>query len=89
MEKPAFTRAYLSGVRVIVVIMHFPLVERMCQTGTGGVPVLECLLFGVCRCLWSYPIKPSINDAVSQGPCPSSPPDIESPSAAAGDLGLF
>jgi hypothetical protein len=30
MEKPVFPRAFLSDVRVIMVIMHVPLVELLC-----------------------------------------------------------
>jgi hypothetical protein len=35
MEKHAFTRACLSDVRVIVMIMCVPLVEQLCQTMMG------------------------------------------------------
>jgi hypothetical protein len=35
MEKPAFTRACLSSIRVIMVIMHVLLVEWLCQTAMG------------------------------------------------------
>jgi hypothetical protein len=31
MENPTFTRAVLSNVRVIMVIVHIPLVESLCQ----------------------------------------------------------
>jgi hypothetical protein len=40
MEKLVFTKACLSDVRVIVVIMCVPLKERWCQTMTGWVLVL-------------------------------------------------
>jgi hypothetical protein len=35
MEKLTFTRACLSNVRVIMVIMHVPLVGLLCQTVMG------------------------------------------------------
>jgi hypothetical protein len=35
MEKLTFTRACLSGVRVIMVIMHVPLVESLCEEAMG------------------------------------------------------
>jgi hypothetical protein len=30
MEKPAFTRACFSSVRIMMVIMHVPVVEQLC-----------------------------------------------------------
>jgi hypothetical protein len=38
MEKLAFTRACLSDVRVIVVILHVPLIESLCPTAMGWIP---------------------------------------------------
>jgi hypothetical protein len=35
MEKPAFTWACLSYVRVIMEIMHVPVTEFLCQTVMG------------------------------------------------------
>jgi hypothetical protein len=35
MKKPAFIRANLSDVEVIMVIMHVPMVELLCQAVTG------------------------------------------------------
>jgi hypothetical protein len=35
MEKPAFARVNLSDVRVIIVIMHVPMVELLCQVSMG------------------------------------------------------
>jgi hypothetical protein len=35
MEKPAFTRACLSDVRVIMTIMRVPVVEQLCQAVIG------------------------------------------------------
>jgi hypothetical protein len=49
MEKPAFTRAGLSDVRVIMVIMCVPLVVSLCQVAMGQIPALEYLLPDVCR----------------------------------------
>jgi hypothetical protein len=42
MKKSAFTRASLFNVRVIMVIMCV-LVELLCQTVMGQIPLLECL----------------------------------------------
>jgi hypothetical protein len=44
MEKLTFTKANLSNVRVIMVIMHVPLEELLYQAVVGWIPVLECLL---------------------------------------------
>jgi hypothetical protein len=52
MEKPTVTRACLSGVRVIMLIMHVLVVELLCHAVMGWVPVLKCLLSGVCGRLW-------------------------------------
>jgi hypothetical protein len=46
-EKPAFTRAFLSDVRVILVIMRAPLVEFLCQAAMRWIPALEYRLSGV------------------------------------------
>jgi hypothetical protein len=46
MEKPAFTRAYLSYVKFIMAIMCVPLVELLCQAGIGWIPALKYLLPG-------------------------------------------
>jgi hypothetical protein len=43
MEKLAFTRACLSDVRVVMVIMRVPLVELLCQAVMGQIPTLEYL----------------------------------------------
>jgi hypothetical protein len=56
MEKPAFTRADLSDVRVIMLIMRAPVVELLCQAGIGWIPVLKWLLLGARGCLWSCPV---------------------------------
>jgi hypothetical protein len=60
MEKPTFTRASLSNVRVIIMIMHVPVVQRLCQTVIGWIPVLKCLLSSACGCLCPCPIVPGI-----------------------------
>jgi hypothetical protein len=41
MEKPVFTRACLSDVRVILVIMRVSLVELLCQVVMRQIPTLE------------------------------------------------
>jgi hypothetical protein len=52
MEKPNFTRENLSDVRVILVIIHVPVEELLCQVVMGWISVLECLLSGARGCLW-------------------------------------
>jgi hypothetical protein len=42
MDKLAFTRVNLSGVRVIMAMMHVPMEELLCQAMMGWVPVLKC-----------------------------------------------
>jgi hypothetical protein len=51
MEKPAFNRANLSNVRVIMTIMHVLVEELQCQAVMRWIPVLERLLSSACRCL--------------------------------------
>jgi hypothetical protein len=46
MEKLTFTRACLSGIRVITVIMRAPLINLLCQTVMGWILALEYLLSG-------------------------------------------
>jgi hypothetical protein len=60
MEKPAFARVNLSDVRVIIVIMHVPMVELLCQVSMGQIPVLECLLSSVHGCLSPCLVVPGI-----------------------------
>jgi hypothetical protein len=36
----SFTRVNLSDVRVIMVIMHVPVEELLCQAATGWIPVM-------------------------------------------------
>jgi hypothetical protein len=57
MEKLNFTRASLSNVGVIMTIMRVPLVELLCQTMMGQIPILEYLLpgaRGACGHILSY-----------------------------------
>jgi hypothetical protein len=60
MEKPAFSRASLSGVRVIMVIVCVPVVELLCHTVVGQIPLLKYLLSSMRGRLWLCPITPSI-----------------------------
>jgi hypothetical protein len=48
MKKPSFTRVNLSDVRIIIAIMHVPVVELLCQATMGRIPILKYLLSGVC-----------------------------------------
>jgi hypothetical protein len=50
MEKPAFTKANLSNVRDITVIMCVPVEELPCQGVTGWIPVLKSTFV---RCSWA------------------------------------
>jgi hypothetical protein len=43
MEKTVFTRASLSGVRVIMVIMRVPVEMLLCQAAMGWIPILKYL----------------------------------------------
>jgi hypothetical protein len=52
MEKLAFTRACLSYVRVIMVIMRVSMVELMCQMSMGWILALEYVLLGARGFLW-------------------------------------
>jgi hypothetical protein len=56
MDKVAFTRACLSYVRVILVIMLVPLVELLYQTAMGWIPALEYMLLGTRGLLWPHPV---------------------------------
>jgi hypothetical protein len=47
MEKLTFTRACLSDVSVIMVIIRVTMVELLCQTVMGWIPALDYLLSGV------------------------------------------
>jgi hypothetical protein len=58
MEKLAFTRACLFDVRVIVVIMHVPLVESLCQTTMGWIPTRVPVARHAWN-LWPCPVVPS------------------------------
>jgi hypothetical protein len=69
MEKLAFTKACLSDVSAIMVIMHAPLVKFLCQAAMGCIPALEYLLpctSGACgHVLSSYQ---TVNGTASQDP---------------------
>jgi hypothetical protein len=52
MDKPTFTRANLSNVRVIMTIMHISVDGLLYQTVTEQIPVLKYLLSGACGSLW-------------------------------------
>jgi hypothetical protein len=43
MEKPTFTSANLSNIRVIMTIMRVLMEEWLCQAVMGWIPALECL----------------------------------------------
>jgi hypothetical protein len=60
MEKPTFTRANLSDVRMIIAIMRVLMVDLLCQAVTGRIPTLECMLLGARGCLWVRPIMAGI-----------------------------
>jgi hypothetical protein len=46
-------RMSLCDIKVIMAIMCVLMLELLCQAVTGRIPVLECLLLGVCGRLWS------------------------------------
>jgi hypothetical protein len=50
----------LSDVRVIMTIMRVLIVKSLCQVVMGWIPVLECLLPGVCWCMCLSPIISSM-----------------------------
>jgi hypothetical protein len=52
MDKPTFTRANLSNVRVIMTIMRVSVDELLCQTVMEQIPVLKYLLSSACGSLW-------------------------------------
>jgi hypothetical protein len=60
MENLTFTRASLSDVTEIMMIMCVLVEDLLCQAVTGQIPVLKCLMSGVCGCLWLRPVLPSI-----------------------------
>jgi hypothetical protein len=65
MEKSAFTRARLSNVRVIMVIMRVLMVELLCQAAMGWIPILKYLLSCARGCLWHVLSCQALNDIVS------------------------
>jgi hypothetical protein len=60
MEKLAFTRVNLSNVIVIMVIMHVPMIELLCQALMEQILVFKCLLLGVHRSLRPCLVMPGI-----------------------------
>jgi hypothetical protein len=60
MEMPAFTKANLSNIRVIMAIMRVLMKQLLCQVVTGWILILKCLLPGVIGHLWLRPIKSGI-----------------------------
>jgi hypothetical protein len=60
MEKPTFTRACLSSVRVIMPIMCVPVVDLLCQVAMGWLPVLKYLLLGARWCMRPCLVVPGI-----------------------------
>jgi hypothetical protein len=60
MKMPAFTTVCLSGVKVIMMIMHVPVVELLYQTVIGRLLVLKYMLSGGCGCMLSCLVMPGI-----------------------------
>jgi hypothetical protein len=56
MEKLIFTRACLSNVRVIVVIMRVPLIESLCQAAIEWIPTRVPIVRHTWG-LWPRPVK--------------------------------
>jgi hypothetical protein len=80
MEKPAFIRANLSNVRVIMTIIHVPVVEFRCQAAMGWIPALKYLLSYARELLWPHTIVPVIKCChFLRFGLPWCLPDIESP----------
>jgi hypothetical protein len=73
MEKSVFTRVCLSDVRVIMVIMLVPMVERLCEVVMGWILALKCLLLGRVGAYDHVPSCQEFNAAVSRGPGSSDP----------------
>jgi hypothetical protein len=77
MEKPALSKMNLSGVRVIMTIMHVPVEELLCQAVTGRSSAHHQM------CLGSYGYVLScqaLNCTASQGPGPiGAQPVLENP----------
>jgi hypothetical protein len=86
MEKPAFTKANLFNVRVVMTIMHVLMEEFLCQAMTGHIPVPECLLSGVRGRLWLHPVMLGIKWHCFLRPrLQGHLPDIGEPSGVATD----
>jgi hypothetical protein len=68
MEKFAFTRACLSIVRVIIVIMRVSLIESLCKALLGQIPTLEYLLLGTRGAYFHVLSCQKINATASRDP---------------------
>jgi hypothetical protein len=77
MKKHVFTRANLSDVRVIIVIMRVPVEKSLYQVVTGLILVLECLLLGAGATYGYVPSYQALNVVVSQGPTLMALPGTE------------
>jgi hypothetical protein len=71
-KKPTFTRACLFSVRVVVEIMHVPLVDYLCQAQMEWIPALKCLLPRARGCLQSCLIIQVFNATTFCGLGPTS-----------------
>jgi hypothetical protein len=70
MEKCAFTKACLSHIRVIMMIMRILVVDLLCQMTMGWPSVLEYLLSDARGCLWPCFLCQALNVIASREPCP-------------------
>jgi hypothetical protein len=70
MEKPAFTRACLSDIKLILVIMHVPFIELLCQVVMGWILALKYLLSGMCGAYGHALSCQTVNVATSQDQAP-------------------
>jgi hypothetical protein len=80
MEKLVFTRARLSNIRVIMMIIRVPLVELLCQTTMGWISAFEYLPSSTCGACGHVLSCQTVNAATSQDigarkayPIPKSP----------------
>jgi hypothetical protein len=56
MEYIVLTRTYLSYVKVIMALIHVPLVVLQIQTVMRWIPALKCMMSGTCGLLHRHPI---------------------------------
>jgi hypothetical protein len=68
MDKLAFTRACLSDVGAIIVIIRVPLVELLCQAVIGWISALEYLLSGACGACGHVLSYQAVKDGASRDP---------------------